>query len=230
MKPIDLASLTQVVAIDGPAGAGKSTVAQRAAQALGMAFLDTGAMYRAATWRAMHEQIDLDDAEALVASTAAMDLELRKDGERFRVFVDGREVTEEIRTPEVTRLIYKLDQNAEVRAQLVQLQREFAVDRPTVAEGRDMGSVVFPNARCKIYMEASLEERTRRRMRDLERKGVTVDFDELKAEIHERDEKTKNRRVAPLRRAEDAIYLDTTELPLEQVVDRVVALARQSLG
>jgi cytidylate kinase len=222
--------LTQIVAIDGPAGAGKSAVAQRAAKALGMAFLDTGAMYRAATWRALHHHIDLDDAQALAASTTAMDLELRKDGERLRVFVDGQEVTEDIRSQEVTRLIYKLDQNPAVRAHLVQLQREFAVDRPTVAEGRDMGSVVFPSARCKIYMEASLDERTQRRRRDLEAKGIAVDFEELKAEIHDRDEKTKNREVAPLRRAEDAIYLDTTELTLEQVVDRVVTLARQSLG
>lgn len=230
MKTIDPTTLTQVVAIDGPAGAGKSTVAQRAAKALNMAFLDTGAMYRAATWRALHHAVDLDDGEALSASTAAMDLDLRKEGDGLRVFVDGQEVTGAIRTQEVTRVIYKLDQNPEVRAHLVRLQREFAVDRPTVAEGRDMGSVVFPSARCKIYMEASLEERTRRRIRDLEAQGITVDFDELRNEIHERDEMSRNRAVAPLRRAADAVYLDTTGLTLEEAVDRVVALARQSLA
>ena len=174
--------------------------------------------------------MDLDDPAALTASTAAMDLELRQDGDVLRVFVDGCDVTEAIRTPEVTRLIYKLDQNPDVREHLVRLQRAFAVDRPTVAEGRDMGTVVFPNARCKVYMEASLDERARRRLSDLEAKGVAADFEEVKRDIHERDEKTRNRAVAPLRRAEDAVYLDTTDLTIDEAVGQVAALARRALG
>lgn len=223
-------SITDIVAIDGPAGAGKSSCARLAAERLGFAFLDTGAMYRAATWRALHLGIDLDDREATRASTCAMDLDLLDADGRLVVRVDGADVSQAIRTPEVTRQIYKLDENPEVRAHLVELQRAFGAKRPTVAEGRDMGTVVFPEARCKIYLDASIDERARRRARELEARGTAVDFDALREEIRVRDEKTMTRAVAPLRRAEDAELLDTTGLSQEAVVERIVGLARTKLG
>lgn len=220
---------TAIVAIDGPAGAGKSSTAKRVAQVLGFAFLDTGAMYRAATWRAVDRGIDLDDAPALAASTMEMDLELRETPDGVRVVVDGRDVSGPIRSPEITRIIYKLDQNPEVRRCLVAQQRRIGAIRPTVAEGRDIGTVVFPAAKCKVYMDASLEERTRRRARQLEAGGATVDFDALMAEIRERDEKAQNRADSPLRPAVDAVLLDTTRLTFDEVVDTVVRLARERL-
>ncbi|HRK35481.1 MAG TPA: (d)CMP kinase, partial [Candidatus Hydrogenedentes bacterium] len=143
--------IKQIVAIDGPAGAGKSTVARSVADALGFAYLDTGAMYRAATWNAMQQGVDLDDSRALAGATRRMKLELDEHDGKLRVVVNGQDISNAIRTPEVTRCIAKLDHNAEVRAHLVDLQREIGAQRPTVAEGRDMGTVVFPAAKCKIY-------------------------------------------------------------------------------
>jgi cytidylate kinase len=220
---------THIVAIDGPAGAGKSTAARRVAEELGIAFLDTGAMYRAATWRALHEEVDLEDPGAIAASTRAMDLRLEASSGGLRIYVDGKDVTQAIRTPEVTRCIFHIDQNPEVRQQLVELQRAFAQRGPTVAEGRDMGTVVFPKARCKIFLDASLDERARRRTRELEEKGAPPEFDEVRREMAERDEKTRNRAVAPLRRAPDALHLDTTGMLLDEVVARIAAEARASL-
>lgn len=221
--------MTDIVAIDGPAGAGKSSVARRVAEQLGFAFLDTGAMYRAATWRAMEAGVDLDDGEGIAASTKAMDLDMHDDGATGRVLVDGHDVTEAIRTPEVTRRIAKLDQIPAVRAHLVALQRQVAAAGPTVAEGRDMGTVVFPRAKCKIFLEASLDERARRRARQLEEKGNAVDFDRLRADIHRRDEENRNRAASPLRCADDAVRVDTTSLTFEDVVERIVQLARAAL-
>lgn len=228
-RMVDVNAITDVVAIDGPAGAGKSTVARRAAEVLGFQFLDTGAMYRAATWRALHHNIDLDDAETLIASTKAMDLELIDDADGYRVMVDGQDVSAAIRTPEVTRVIYKLDQLAGVRSVLVDIQRMVGAQRPTVAEGRDMGTVVFPNAKCKIFMVASIEARAQRRALEMMKKGLTVDVAEVEKEIAERDRHNETRAVAPLRRADDAVELDTTEMTIDDVVDAIVREARAKL-
>lgn len=223
---IDPNAITDVVAIDGPAGAGKSTVARRAAQQLGYAFLDTGAMYRAATWWAMDQRIDLDDQEALARAVRHMPLEIREQDGRPQVIVDGRDVTLAIRSPEVTRRIDKLAGLSGVRVHLVARQRAAGARGPTVAEGRDIGTVVFPKAKCKIYMTATLDERARRRAADLEAQGRTVDLDALREEIRARDDESLTRRQSPLRRAEDAILLDTTSMTLDQVIDRIVELAR----
>jgi len=223
---IDPNAITDVVAIDGPAGAGKSTVARRAAQQLGYAFLDTGAMYRAATWWAMDQEIDLDDPEALAEAVRRMPLEMREQDGQQRVIVDGRDVTQAIRSPEVTRRIDKLAGLPGVRVHLVARQRAAGACGPTVVEGRDIGTVVFPKAKCKIYMTASLDERARRRAVDLEAQGRTVDLDAVREEIRARDNESLTRRESPLRRAEDAILVDTTSMTLDQVIDRIVELAR----
>ncbi|MFA7691671.1 MAG: (d)CMP kinase [Candidatus Hydrogenedentes bacterium] len=220
---------TQIVAVDGPAGAGKSSVSRQTARELGFAFLDTGAMYRAATWLALTQGVPLDDAEALEASTRAMALELREEADCLRVFVSGREITDAIRSEEVTRSIFHLDQIPGVRRHLVSLQREFGCRRPTVAEGRDIGTVVFPQARCKIYLDADPACRAQRRARQLETMGKLVDFSRLLAEIKERDAHNLNRADSPLRKADDAIVVDTTFLSFEAVVAELVRLAQERL-
>ncbi len=224
-----MSDATQIIAIDGPAGAGKSSVARAVAQRLGYLFLDTGAMYRAATWRAMHHGIDLDDGEALAVGTRAMELILRETDHGQEVIVDGTDVTRAIRTPEVTRLIYKLDQNSAVRRHLVALQRRMGERQPTVAEGRDIGTVVFPRARCKIFLVASLDARIERRARQLAGKGVEVDRAALRKEIHDRDEQSRNRADSPLRQADDAVLLDTSDMTYEAVVEEVVRMASEVL-
>jgi cytidylate kinase len=215
-----------IVAIDGPAGSGKSTIARRVAKALGYRFLDTGAMYRAATWRALRDGIDLDDRDALIQSTRAMDLSLLSDGESLKVSVDGEDVTVAIRAESLTSTIRVLDGIPEVRERLVELQRAIGAMGPTVAEGRDMGTVVFPQARCKVFLDASLEARTMRRAEQLREQGVAVDEAELRAAIHARDESDRNRDASPLRAAEDALVLDTTSMTLEEVEAVILERAR----
>ena len=224
-----MSEATQIVAIDGPAGAGKSTTAKHVARILGFAFLDTGAMYRSATWWALDQGVDLDDPEALAANTAKMTLEIEETDRGQVVRVNSVDVSDAIRTPAITNLIYKLDQNSSVRAQLVALQRRFGEQQPTVAEGRDIGTVVFPKAKCKIFLDASLDARTERRARQLQEKGSPVDLEKLRADLHERDEQSRNRADSPLRQADDAILLDTTMLTFEEAVDEIVALARKVL-
>ncbi len=221
--------ISHIVAIDGPAGAGKSSVARQVAGILGFDFLDTGAMYRSATWWALHQHVDLDDRESLSASTRTMDLQMLEANGSLKVLVGGHDVTEAIRTSEVTNAIRKLDTIPEVRECLVKLQREIGAKGPTVAEGRDMGTVVFPHAQCKIFLDASIEVRADRRARQLAGKGVEIDLKTLRTEIEERDESDRNREISPLRAAEDAYVLDTTSLSMDEVVEIVVNRARGRL-
>lgn len=218
--------LSRIVAIDGPAGAGKSSVSREVAKRLDIAFLDSGAMYRAATWWAMDQGVDLNDPEALTRCTEDLPLDLRFEDDALHVVVNEIDITEEIRTPEVTRNIKYLDGIQGVRAPLVRIQREIASRRPTVAEGRDMGTVVFPKARCKIYLDASIEERTRRRAKDLAEQGADYDLEALRAEIEARDRNDMTREVAPLRKAEDAYVLDTSSLSFEEVVQEIIDQAK----
>ena len=224
-----MSEATHILAIDGPAGAGKSSTAKEAARRLGFAFLDTGAMYRAATWNALKHGLDLDDPAAMATSTQGMNLDIVEGADGQKVSVNGEDVTRAIRTPEVTRLIYKLDQNPEVRRHLVALQQRFGERQPTVAEGRDIGTVVFPKAKCKIYMDAAIEERARRRAREMEQKGMPVDLDQLCADIAERDRQSMERKDSPLRRADDAILLDTTRLSFDESIAEVLRIAQERL-
>lgn len=216
-----------IVAIDGPAGAGKSTVARGVARRLGLLFLDTGAMYRAITWKALKEGIPLDDEAAMtrLAREAAIELIPGEDGDR--VLIDGQDVTDAIRTPEVTRNVSQVAAHAGVREILVDRQRELGKGGGVVAEGRDIGTVVFPQAPVKIFLVASPMERARRRARDLEAKGHQVDLDELAAEIARRDAYDSNRAVSPLKAAEDAVHVDTDPMTPDQVVERILEIARQ---
>jgi cytidylate kinase len=185
-------------------------------------------MYRAATWWAVRENVDLDDPDALTAATERLPLEMSDDGGALKVVVDGEDVSEAIRTPEITRQIYKLDHVAGVRAHLVDLQRDFGARRPTVADGRDMGTVVFPGARWKIYLDASVEERARRRGAQLAEKGLEVDLDALRKDIEDRDRKSMTRKVSPLRKADDAVLLDTTDMTFDEVVNAIADMVRRT--
>jgi CMP/dCMP kinase len=216
-----------VIAIDGPAGAGKSTVALRVAQRLGFVLVDTGALYRGVALCARERGIAWTDAHALGELTAQLDLEFvaQPDGAP-RLFVDGSDRSAEIRTPEISMGASDVSKHPEVRAALLELQRKLGRDGGVVLEGRDIGTVVFPDAEAKVFLTASDEARAGRRVQDLANKGIAADPDATLREIRARDAQDSGRAVAPLRPAEDAVMLDTTTLGIEQVVDRLVALAR----
>ena len=224
-----MSSATQIIAIDGPAGAGKSSTARLVAQKLGFAFLDTGAMDRAATWWALQKNSSLDNPEALARSTAEMLLDIREEDGLQQVIVNSIDITEAIRTIEITRQIYKLDQNSAVRRHLVALQRQYGERGPTVAEGRDIGTVVFPNAKCKIYMDASPEVRAKRRRLQMQEKGMSADYDAILRDIIERDTQAMQRADSPLCKAEDAVLLDTSNLNFEEVVNAIITIAKERL-
>lgn len=216
-----------IVAIDGPAGAGKSTVARMVASRLGLLFLDTGAMYRAVTWKAMAQGVPLEDEAAMTRLARESRIELLPADGGDRVILDGAEVTGAIRSPEVTRHVSQVAAHAGVREVLVERQRELGKDGGVVAEGRDIGTVVFPQAPVKIFLIASPRERARRRAKDLEARGIPVDLAELEAEIARRDAYDSNRAVSPLKAAPDAVEVDSDAMTREQVVERILEIARE---
>ena len=217
-----------VLAIDGPAGAGKSTIAKLAAGKLGFAYIDTGAMYRAVTWKLL--QTGKAFSPELAGRLAnEINISFRPENAVNRVFVDGTEVTDAIRTAEVTGLVSKVAAVPEVRTAMVDQQRRMGDEGGIVMDGRDIGTVVFPNAQCKIYLTATVEERARRRGLELEAKGETVDYKKLQEEIAARDKQDMEREVSPLRQADDASYLDTSEMNIEQVTNKVLELVKERM-
>ncbi|SFS94084.1 (d)CMP kinase [Marininema halotolerans] len=218
------------VAIDGPAGAGKSTVARQVAKQLGLIYVDTGAMYRAITWKALTHGVDLTHEETVTQMAQRTDIRLSTDIKGSDVWVDGTTVTEEIRSPEVTAHVSTIAGQSKVREVLVDKQREMGRKGGVVMDGRDIGTHVLPDAEVKVFLTASIEERARRRYQEMIRRGYEVDLEELKEEIGLRDEKDKNREHSPLRPAEDAIHLDTTGLSIDDVISRILHLCRTNLG
>ncbi|RIK76042.1 MAG: (d)CMP kinase [Planctomycetota bacterium] len=211
-----------IVTIDGPAGAGKSLVARMLAERLGFRFLDTGAMYRAAALAALRRNVDWNDESAVAAVVAAAKIESLPD----RVLLDGEDVTQAIRTVEITKLTRHTANNPQVRRHLVALQRHVVAAGNYVTEGRDQGTVAFPNAECKIFLVASPEERARRRHRDLVARGETIALEEVLAQQTERDQSDSARAAGPLIAAPDAVEVNTDGLTPEQVVDKLVSVAR----
>ncbi len=215
-----------IVTIDGPAGAGKSTIARALAGRLGFRFLDTGAMYRAVALAAMQRGHDWNAPEQLVELARQLSLEVSE----TRVAVDGQDVTQAIRTPEVTGNTHYAANNPGVRAVLVELQRRAADDDNIVTEGRDQGTVVFPHAQCKIFLTASPEERARRRAAELTERGQPTSVDEVLRNQNERDRRDASRAVGPMVRADDAIEVPTDGLAPEQVLDRLESLVRSRMN
>jgi len=223
-----------IITIDGPGGVGKSTVAKRLAECLGIAFLDSGAHYRAFTLAAMKNNVDFSDQDALVELACSVDLEVCTDENSCCVYLDGKDVSEEIRTPELTRLISKVAAAAGVRKRVNELLRKAAAQRGgAVAEGRDMGTVVFPDADVKFYLDANEDVRARRRFNELDAKGCSMDLETIKDDMTRRDEKDRCRELAPLRASDDAHIVDTSTLSISEVTEYMVnevARMRENMG
>ncbi len=218
------------VAIDGPAGAGKSTVARIVAERLEYTYIDTGAMYRAVTWEVMRRQIDAADPDKTAQVAETLNLALDTADGKTRVKVDGVDISEAIRTPEVSRLVSTVAASPGVREAMVNLQRQLASFGGVVLDGRDIGTHVLPDADIKIYLTASIEERAKRRWLELRQKGFAVDLADLQQEIACRDEMDCGRDIAPLIQAADAVRIDTTELSIDGAVTDILRLCEEKTG
>ncbi|MBI1992890.1 MAG: (d)CMP kinase [Deltaproteobacteria bacterium] len=219
-----------IVAIDGPAGAGKSTVAKRVAKEMGYTYMDTGAMYRAFAWRVMKEGLDLKNEEALRKALRDTRIELAERDGRAQVLLNGTDVSGWIRTPELSQMASRVSTSKIVRQRMVELQREMGSKGGVVAEGRDIGTVVFPNAEVKIYLDASARERATRRFEELRSRGDRVDMAETRGEMEQRDRRDRERDVAPLRPAEDAVVIDSTAVDVDSVVERIMEEIKKKLS
>ena len=210
------------VAIDGPSGAGKSTIAKAVAKELGIDYIDTGAMYRAIGYKVKTRDIDPADEDAIREMLAGTQIDLQQ-GE---VFLDGENVSAQIRTPEMSMMASVCSQIPAVREKLVQLQREMGTRKSVIMDGRDIGTNVLKDARFKIYLTASAEERARRRFLELQEKGETQSFEDVLEDIKQRDHNGMTRELNPLRKADDAVEVDTTGLDIDQVVQKVLEIVR----
>jgi len=213
-----------IIAIDGPAGAGKSTVAKIIAHKLGSLYIDTGAMYRALTLKAIKEKIDIKDISRVLemARNSQINLRNNQDGS-LSVFLDGRDVTDEIRQPRITKLVSDIAKIKEVREVMLGLQRRLGNQRDSVLDGRDIGTVVFPAADKKFYIDANFKERVKRRYKELKELGQNITLKDVEDDLHNRDTIDSTREFAPLKKADDAVYVDTTKMSIEEVVNKVLS-------
>ena len=216
-----------IIAIDGPAGSGKSTIADLIADRLKFDKLDTGAMYRTVAFVCASSGIDLDDEKAVTACANDLTITFDTIDGMQHVFADGKDVSREIRTPETDRIVSKVSAYPDVRKALLRCQRHFAATRNVVAEGRDIGTVVLPDAGLKIFLTASVEARAKRRQLELEKKGKILPFEEVLRDMEYRDKNDSSRAAAPLRPAEDAVRLDTTQLDFDESCAAVESLIRE---
>lgn len=217
------------IAIDGPASAGKSTVAKILAKDLGYIYCDTGAMYRALTYMAMENNISVDDEAGLVQLLQDMTITFDPSAEIQKVFVNGKEVTDEIRQSDVTNGVSAVSAHQAVRVELVKRQQEIAKAGGIVMDGRDIGTAVLPDAEIKIFLVASVTERAERRFKENQTKGITTALEVLQQEIADRDYKDSTRKVSPLLQAEDAILVDTTSLSIEDVVAKIKSIIEETV-
>ncbi|MDB9311472.1 bifunctional pantoate--beta-alanine ligase/(d)CMP kinase [Spirulina sp. CS-785/01] len=218
-----------IIAIDGPAGVGKSTIAQKIAQTRKLVYLDTGAMYRAVTWQVLQGGIAVEDEAAIAELTSQSQIQFTHTGDQQRVLIDGEDVTQVIRSPEVTANVSAVSKHQGVRRLLVQQQQKWGKQGGLVAEGRDIGTYVFPHAEVKVFLTASVQERARRRLLDLKQQGYGLVFQEkLEQQIQERDRLDSTRNVSPLRKASDAVEIQTDGLSIEEVTKRILTLLPES--
>lgn len=221
--------MTFIIAIDGPAGSGKSSAARLLAKKLGYIYLDTGALYRAVAWKALNERTDLQDPKAVKALCADLKLILKPSGDTMKVYLGGQDITAEIRTPEVSHAASAVAALAAVRERLLGVQQEIGDRGGVVVEGRDIGTVVFPKADLKFFLEASPDVRMMRRYQELKEQGLAVDLEATRKELDQRDRKDAGREIAPMRPAEDAIRIDTSALPLDEVVAAMLEAIRRKV-
>ncbi|MCI1821692.1 MAG: (d)CMP kinase [Megasphaera sp.] len=217
------------IAIDGPAGAGKSSVAKLVANRLNYLYIDTGAMYRAFTWAVMHRHIDIADEKAVQDLAETIEIRLEAETALCRVYVDGREVTNDIRMPEVSAHVSSVAALAVVREKLVQLQKEMSMAGGVILDGRDIGTVVLPKADLKIFLTASADARAKRRWLELKNRGTAESLQQIADNIQARDKMDSNRAVSPLRQAEDAVLVDNSEISLQETADMIVKMAEEKI-
>ncbi len=217
------------VAIDGPSGAGKSSLAKRCAAQLGFLYVDTGAIYRTVGLAALRRGVDRKDEQAVAAILPELEIGMGYENGEQKMFLNGEDVSREIRMPEISMCASDVSAHAVVRDFLMEMQRKLARENMVIMDGRDIGTVVLPDAKLKIYLTASAEARAERRMKELLAKGVETDFDQVLQDIIRRDEQDMNREVAPLRQAEDAVRVDTTELDFDQSFELLCSIIRQRM-
>ncbi len=225
-----MSSNAPVITVDGPSGAGKGTLCMLLADKLGFHLLDSGAIYRVLALAAIHHGVDLDSEEVLVPLATHLDVQFVAQGELVSVILEGEDVSSELRREETGNAASKIAALPRVREALLRRQRSFSAEPGLVADGRDMGTIVFPQAPAKIFLDASAEERATRRLKQLQDKGLSVRFDHLLRDIQERDDRDRNRTVAPLRPADDALVLDSTSLSIEEVVQKALDFIESKLS
>ncbi|MEZ8708083.1 (d)CMP kinase [Vibrio alginolyticus] len=225
-----MSSQTPVVTVDGPSGAGKGTLCMLLAKKLGFQLLDSGAIYRVLALAAIHHGVDTESEDALVPLATHLDVQFIAEGDLVKVILEGEDVSGELRKEETGMAASKVAALPRVREALLRRQRAFETAPGLVADGRDMGTVVFQNAQAKIFLDASAEERANRRLKQLQEKGLDVRFADLLSEIQERDDRDRNRPVAPLRPAEDALVLDSTSMTIDEVVEKALQYIESKLA
>lgn len=217
------------IAIDGPAGAGKSTIAKAVAKKLGLIYLDTGAMYRSVAYFVLKKGVSVSDEEGVGRVLEELEMDIRYEDGAQQIYVCGENATPYLREPHMSKAASDVSALPVVRYKMVELQREFAKTHDVVLDGRDIGTFVLPDANCKIFMTASPEERAQRRFKELVEKGVGCTFEEVLADINKRDYNDSHRAVAPLKKAEDAVELDTTHLTADEVAEKVESIVKENI-
>lgn len=215
-----------VVAIDGPAGSGKGTVTKKVGEKLGLVNIDTGAMFRCVTLNMIEENINLEDEAKIEEILNKIEIDLKENGQ---IFLNGKEVTNRIRENDINKFVSPVSIIPDVRKKLLDLQRKVAQGKKVIMEGRDIGTVVFPNANVKIYLDATPEERAKRRMKQNQENGISGSYEEILESIINRDKKDMTREVAPLKRAEDAIYIDSSNMSIEETVEEIIKIIKNVL-
>lgn len=218
--------MSLIVAIDGPAGSGKGTITKKVGEKLGLINIDTGAMFRCVTLNIIQEKVSLDEEEKIKEILRNIEIDLKENEE---VFLNGRDVSKTIREEEVTKMVSPVSVIPMVREKMLTLQRQMAEGKNIIMEGRDIGTVVFPNANVKIYLDASPEERARRRVKQNQEKGIESSYEEILRNIMDRDQRDLNREIAPLKQAEDAIYIDTSAMTVDEVVDKIITIIQEKV-
>lgn len=213
-----------IVAIDGPAGSGKGTITKQVGERLGLINIDTGAMFRCVTLNVIQEGIKIEEENRIKEMLDKIDIDIKENGE---VFLNGEEVTKRIRENDINSFVSPVSVIPIVRDKLLDLQRRMAQGKNVIMEGRDIGTVVFPNANVKIYLDASPEERAKRRVKQNQEKGISTSYQEVLKSIMDRDKRDSTRKIAPLKQAEDAIYIDSTNMTIEEVTEEIVRIVKE---